>query len=410
MGADAVHGVHGNVLTMGGETEQAAGGTLAEDHKLSTLGPWAFPSGPSPPPGWRSPSSPGIDVDDGGGRATSSSTAAGDAVAREAADEEAAVRNLGIAVTTVVAGLSRAGRIDDALAVVGRMERRAAFPADVPDVTIAYTAILSSLVAQSRGIARAWALFRGIRSRCSPSVVTYTVMIAALCRRGDVRSVEAAAELLDEARALAGMAPRAVSTAGGPRVLAVAAASLASEASPARASLPAAATAKEPAGAAGVASTTAAAAGAGTGWRGPRLVLNEAIHNALFDGLVSTGQTARAEALLWHMHHVDGIAASVRSFTTLIAGYANERNPEAARRVFRSMATVGVAPDRVALNALLASVARVGDAPTAERLIDAMARTGGELSPDGASYGALVSAYVTAGDLLAAFDVYDAMK
>ncbi|GAB0492416.1 hypothetical protein MMPV_003678 [Pyropia vietnamensis] len=483
---DAASVMDKNILAAGDELELAAGTAVEEEHhKLWTLEPWALPSGPPLPPGWRSTPLVALDGDDGGHspptfmasapeavaaeaavegagseeaaaeeaaaeeaaaeEAAAEEAAAEEAAAEEAAAEEAAadeaaaeeaaaekaaaeeeaaeqaaaedeaaekaaVRNLGIAMTSVVAGLSRAGRIDDALMVVGRMERASVFPVAAPDVTIAYTAILSSLVAQPRGIARAWALFRGIRHKCTPSVVTYTVMIAALCRRGDIRSVESAAGLLDEARVLAGMPARAVRAKGETQVPTTATASWASRsASSTRASTHAPATSTKPS-TTGMASATTATATAGTGWLRPPLVLNEAIHSALFHGLATTGQTARAEALLWHMHHVDGIAASVRSFTTLLAGYANERNPEAAARVFRSMTAVGVAPDRVALNALLASAARVGDAHTAERLIDAMTKTGGKLSPDGASYGALVSAYVTAGDLLSAFDVYDAMN
>lgn len=277
-------------------------------------------------------------------------------------NEEEDLKQLRIAMTTLLCGLAEACRINDALKLLSEMHVRGVKPS-----SITYASLISACFNQGQ-VDQAMILFNATSSSsCNDHVPPcdlhiLNAVITGLCHRKDVQSVEEAADIItymlrqskseqherrdndQNVKKVGGLVKPAVATV-----------------------------------------------------------------NILLDGFVRFGMFDRAEYFMGMIRQF-GIFPNVSSYTTLMKGYADAKQFDSAKRIFRQMSRRKVRPDRVAMNAFVAVCARSGDAEAAGKILEFMEHRGRGLSPTAQSYSPILMLFARENkdDLL--WKLYDRMR
>lgn len=275
--------------------------------------------------------------------------------------EEEDIKQLRIAMTTLLSGLAKAGRTHEALKLLSDMHARGVKPS-----SITYASLISACFKQGQ-VEQAMILFSTTSTpSCNNSVPScdlhiLNAVITGLCHINDVHFVEEAADIIEY---------------------------MLQQSKPQKRSKEDEQNVKE-----------------GEGLVKPAV----ATINILLDGLVRFGLFDRAEYYMGLMHKYR-ISPTVSSYTTLMKGYADAKQFGNAKRVFREMSRRKLDPDRVALNAFVAVCARSGDAEAGEKILKFMERRGKELSPTAQSYSPILMLFAREekNDLL--WKLYDRMR
>lgn len=131
--------------------------------------------------------------------------------------------------------------------------------------------------------------------------------------------------------------------------------------------------------------------------------------NALLDGFMQVGMYAKAEKCLKAMEG-QGCKPTIVSFTIMMKGYAGGKMFGKAKKMFREISRRGIEPDRVSLAAFVDTCARSGDTRSAFRVLEYMEKKGGTLGPDAQTYTPLIFAYMKTSDVKKARDTYIRMR
>lgn len=267
-------------------------------------------------------------------------------------------KQLRIAMTTLLCGLTKSGRLSEALTVLDSMENRGA-----PPNSITYASLINSCFKVGE-MDEAIRIFRSIsrteKGRKLPlcDINICNVVVNGLCRLDDVK-------FIDQAAILAKQMLRSRTIGSKARV-----------------------SAKKPP--------------VGIDLNPENLFENIDVSvlmlptadtfNALLEGYVRFNDFESAEYFLDMMHH-QRLRPNIVSYTTLMKGYADAGQHADAKRTFHEIARHKINPDRVALNAFVAVCARSNDAMAARKVIGFMEKRGGGISPTSQSYTPMLNYY-----------------
>jgi len=133
---------------------------------------------------------------------------------------------------------------------------------------------------------------------------------------------------------------------------------------------------------------------------------NDIVLGCMLDALVCNGKVEEAVTLLgtWKAK----IAPNTVMYSTIIKGFANNRQAARALDMWREMRELSLTFNTVVYNALIDSQARVGAMDEVSKLVESMEPNG--CSPDAITYSTIVKGYCIKGDLDKAFEVFRSMQ
>merc|ERR1719247_20814 len=126
----------------------------------------------------------------------------------------------------------------------------------------------------------------------------------------------------------------------------------------------------------------------------------------MLDALVCNGKVEEAVTLLsqWKAR----IAPNTVMYSTIIKGFANNRQAARALDMWREMCKLKLTFNTVVYNALIDSQARVGAMDEVSKLVESMEPNG--CASDAITYSTIVKGYCIKGDLDKAFEVFRSMQ
>lgn len=136
--------------------------------------------------------------------------------------------------------------------------------------------------------------------------------------------------------------------------------------------------------------------------------IDEDTYNSVMNGYVKIRRMDSAEDVFRMLE--THMQPSIVSYSTLLRGYGFRQDMVQAKRIFREMRKRGIPPDRIALNTFLSTCVRCKDMTLARRVFAEMDRSGGHLTPDVVTFGAMTLGYAHLGDWERAWSCYEEMK
>lgn len=133
---------------------------------------------------------------------------------------------------------------------------------------------------------------------------------------------------------------------------------------------------------------------------------NDIVLGCMLDALVCNGHVEAAVDLLQQWKST--ITPNTVMYSTIIKGFANNRQASRAMDIWKEMSELGLALNTVVYNALIDAQARVGAMDEVSKLIACMGPSG--CTPDSITYSTIVKGYCVKGDADKAFEVFRDMQ